>query len=118
MNHSGFKGLKVASAVGSRIQGDAWGFHWSKKRPAGVGYAGLWGLPNRGLYLRSRGSHWKVFIRTYVLGERAGRHLIRPALLGLCHAEEEGIGRGQRASREPCQEASAVAQETDDGGSV
>lgn len=62
MNHSGFKGLKVASAVGSRIQGDAWGFHWSKKRPAGVGYAGLWGLPNRGLYLRSRGSHWKVFI--------------------------------------------------------
>lgn len=57
-------------------------------------------------------------LRTYVLGERAGRHLIRPALLGLCHAEEEGIGRGQRASREPCQEASAVAQETDDGGSV
>ena len=33
-------------------------------------------------------------LRTYVLGERVGRHLIRPALLGLCRAEKEGIGRG------------------------
>lgn len=56
-------------------------------------------------------------LRVFAL-ERVGSCLARSALLGLRHAEVEGIGRGQRASRETGQEASAVTQETDYGGLV
>lgn len=96
MNHSGFKGLKVASVVGGRIQGDAWGFHWSKKRPAGVGYAGLWGLPNRGLYLRSRGSHRKVF-KNICVGREGGASPDQTCIVGTLPC---GKGRDWKGARE------------------
>lgn len=75
-----------------------------------MGHAGLWGLQNRGLYLRSRGSHWKVF-KNMCDGGGVQHRLIRPALLRLCHAKRKGLEGGLRASRETWKEASAVAQE-------
>lgn len=75
----------------------------------------LWGpLQKLGLYLRSRGSHWRVFKCARVWGVPWSDLYRGDSAL----QKEEGLEEGQSGSRETCCDATAVTQEVDDGGLV